>query len=310
MFKIGNMKVYGVIYKITNRVNGKVYIGQTVKGFKKRYHYKGNGIEKVYRYYKGRKSNGDYINEYLVNSIEKYGFENFEVCEIYDVAFSEKELNCKEKLYIELYKSDNRNFGYNHQKGGYDHSINEETRKKMSDAKKGMYVGEKSYFFGKHHTEETKKKISDAKKGVINDKCFKKVICLNTKEIFDSLTYACKKYNLDASNMVKALKNNKRTCGKLDGKLLRWQYYDDYLKNPINSNNYSNVVMGIKIICLNDGNIFDSLAEASNYYKCDASAISKVCKGIWKHTHKLRFMYYSEYKELNENKITNHLKVA
>jgi hypothetical protein len=28
---------YGIIYKVTNKVNGKVYIGQTIEGLK-RYH--------------------------------------------------------------------------------------------------------------------------------------------------------------------------------------------------------------------------------------------------------------------------------
>lgn len=35
--KIGNLNVYGVIYKITNKINDKVYIGQTIDGFKVRY---------------------------------------------------------------------------------------------------------------------------------------------------------------------------------------------------------------------------------------------------------------------------------
>ena len=35
--KIGNLEVYGVIYKITNKINRKIYIGQTIEGFKKRY---------------------------------------------------------------------------------------------------------------------------------------------------------------------------------------------------------------------------------------------------------------------------------
>nr|DAX85667.1 MAG TPA: intron associated endonuclease [Caudoviricetes sp.] len=29
--KVGNLEVYGIIYKITNKVNGKVYIGQTAQ---------------------------------------------------------------------------------------------------------------------------------------------------------------------------------------------------------------------------------------------------------------------------------------
>ena len=36
MFKIGNLEVYGVIYKITNKVNSKCYIGQTTD-YKRRF---------------------------------------------------------------------------------------------------------------------------------------------------------------------------------------------------------------------------------------------------------------------------------
>ena len=31
--KIGNLKIYGIIYKIQNKINNKVYIGQTISGF-------------------------------------------------------------------------------------------------------------------------------------------------------------------------------------------------------------------------------------------------------------------------------------
>ena len=41
MVKIGNLEVHGIIYKIENLVNHKVYIGQTTQGFNKRYNYSG-----------------------------------------------------------------------------------------------------------------------------------------------------------------------------------------------------------------------------------------------------------------------------
>ena len=47
-------EVYGIIYVIRNKVNNKLYIGQTTnkKGFNGRYHFKGEGIEKVYNFNK------------------------------------------------------------------------------------------------------------------------------------------------------------------------------------------------------------------------------------------------------------------
>ena len=92
---VNDNEVYGVIYKITNNINNKVYIGQTMKprGFLDRYPNKGVGIERVYKFHKNNKNRGDGYNEPLFNAIEKYGFDAFSVDEIFDTAMSEKELN-------------------------------------------------------------------------------------------------------------------------------------------------------------------------------------------------------------------------
>lgn len=56
-----------------------------------------------------------------------------------------------------------------------------ETRIKMSESRKG----EKHWLYGKHHTEETRKKLSEAKKGIPNIKLSKPVLQIdkNTNEI-------------------------------------------------------------------------------------------------------------------------------
>ena len=46
--------------------------------------------------------------------------------------------------------------------------LSEETRRKMSESRKGKYVGEKSPNFGKHPSEETRRKLSAATKGEKN----------------------------------------------------------------------------------------------------------------------------------------------
>lgn len=116
--KIGNIECYGIIYKITNLINGKIYIGQTTNGFENRYSAKGNGIEKVYNHHMGLKSNNKSYNSYLLRSIEKYGFDDWEVIEIFDAVFSKKELDIKEKHYIKLFNTTDRRYGYNFTEGG------------------------------------------------------------------------------------------------------------------------------------------------------------------------------------------------
>ena len=113
---IGNLEVYGIIYKITNRVNGKVYIGQTVQDFERRYCIKGEGVERVYLRHKMLKEYGYGYNKHLLESFEKYGVDNFELNKYFDFAFSRDELNIKEVMWINYYNS-YRN-GYNNNLGG------------------------------------------------------------------------------------------------------------------------------------------------------------------------------------------------
>jgi len=206
--KIGNLEVYGVIYKITNLVNNKCYIGQTInqKGFNGRYGYSGIGIERVYKYHKHNKDKGNYKNTYLLNSIEKYGFENFAVDEYFDVAFSKDELNIKEQCWIAFYNSTNRNYGYNRNFGGNSGIPTEESRLLIS----------------LNHADLNEGKNPNAKK----------VICLNTREIFESVSVANKLYNIKGVNSIgQVCNNNRKYAGKLNNIPLSWMWYDDYINS-------------------------------------------------------------------------------
>lgn len=141
-------EIYGYIYKITNIKNGKVYIGLTTNSFNRRYPANGEGIERVYGYYIKQRKNGQFYNKHLLRSIEKYGFEAFEVIKEFDTAYSEEELKEKERYWIAFYKCNDKNYGYNRTEGG-----------------DSMPSGEKSYWYGKHHSEETRKRISERMKG-------------------------------------------------------------------------------------------------------------------------------------------------
>lgn len=173
--KIGNLEVYGIIYKIKNLVDGKIYIGQTIqkRGFKDRYDAIGEGIERVFNYYMQHINRGKFVNYYIFNAINKYGIDSFEVSEIFDVAFSQDELNIKEQFWISYYNSNDRNFGYNIASGGNNSRMSEETKEKLKNIKLGtkmsnefkverskQYSGSGNPNYGKKHSKETRELIS------------------------------------------------------------------------------------------------------------------------------------------------------
>ena len=81
--------------------------------------------------------------------------------------YSEEEMNSDEQYYIEFFDTLYPN-GYNLTKGGDGCVASEETKHKISEAVKGLFVGEKNPMFGKHHSEETRRKISEVNKGVLS----------------------------------------------------------------------------------------------------------------------------------------------
>lgn len=95
----------GYIYKITNLINGKTYVGQTSRPYKIRFfEHKHDAFDKKSPNYKS----------YLYNSIRKYGIENFsfEIIEKCDIEI----LDEKEIYYINLF--DTFYNGYNSTLGG------------------------------------------------------------------------------------------------------------------------------------------------------------------------------------------------
>lgn len=99
------------IYKFTNKINGKVYIGQSVN-LKQRYagHKSASFNEKA----------ADY-NTQFHQAARKYGWENFDYEILVEVSEEEYQKNCKilddlEKYFIEYYNSYKN--GYNATAGG------------------------------------------------------------------------------------------------------------------------------------------------------------------------------------------------
>lgn len=110
------------VYKIQNKVNNKVYIGITNKGYNNRF-----------RKHLSEARNGSTFILHL--AINKYGKDNFFVT-LLETCSSLEVLKEREKFWIKTLNSTNRDFGYNMTEGG-------------------------DGTFGRFHSEETKKKIGE-----------------------------------------------------------------------------------------------------------------------------------------------------
>lgn len=89
--------MYGYIYKTTNKINGKIYVGQHM----------GNNFDPEYY------GSGKYLN----NAIRKYGVNNFTV-EILEFCETKDSLNQREIFWIHELQSQNNDIGYNISFGG------------------------------------------------------------------------------------------------------------------------------------------------------------------------------------------------
>lgn len=135
---INEKEYYGIIYKIENIITHEIYIGQTThpRGFNGRYDFKGVGIERVYKKLLGNEARNESHNQHLRRSIKKFGFDAFEVVEVFDTAKTFEELNEKETYYINLF--DSYKNGYNQSFGG--DSVSGYDRPKSKDCKNSKRI--------------------------------------------------------------------------------------------------------------------------------------------------------------------------
>jgi len=115
-----------MIYKVTNKINGKIYIGQTVTSLKYRW--------KLHK----TASRNNRSNSALHSSISKHGHINF-IIEPICSCFSEEELNLKEIYFIDTLNSLVPN-GYNLKSGGANGKHTIESKEKMSVIQKQLFA--------------------------------------------------------------------------------------------------------------------------------------------------------------------------
>ena len=206
------MKEY-CIYLHRNKINGKVYIGQTCQKPEKRWNY-GHGYKNCPRFY---------------SAIVSYGWNNFEHI-ILENNLTSDEANEKEQYYIKKYNSQNPDLGYNLTEGGSSLSeywktaehrelqsqnrklyFKEHPDKKIENNKHLKEIAQKS---AKRRSEKMKENYAN-QGGLfhLNETRKKSIKCVETNEIFTSLSEASKKYNISIGNISSVIHGKRKSAG-------------------------------------------------------------------------------------------------
>ena len=234
------------VYRITNNLNGKTYIGQ----------HKSKKLDDGYF------GSGTAINR----AIKKYGKENF-TKEILEVC-SEEDVNDLEIKYIQEEKEKGKG-EYNIAGGGqgctnpFQYKSEEERQaiwKKAGLTRRGKPSGSS----GK--TWKQKKHTST----FIPEPVRIKVRCLETGEVFNSIRECAKKFNIDSSWLAKVLKSGKNTSKG---------YHFETVGEVVHP-----VVEFFHVKCLENGKIYRSINEAADDLNLRDSGISAVLRGAQKTT--------------------------
>lgn len=208
------------VYKITNRINNKVYIGFTSR-------------DVMIRFKEHIRSSRHNPTYHLHKSINKYGKKNFVIESIFS-SFDQQDSLLKESYFIDLYQSMNHKIGYNTSLGGEGNTMTSLTKQKLSIMRKEYYqtnkhhflgkklseehklniklnhhncTGNDNSFFGKQHTSQTKKTISEKMSGSNHPTSKQLKIITPTKTfIVDGIKQFCRDEDISSSLMFRVIK--------------------------------------------------------------------------------------------------------
>lgn len=291
------------IYKITNVVDGKFYIGSS------------KVLNRRWAAHKWELKYNRHCNKKLQSAYNKYGAESFiyEVIEYVD----EKDIVDREQYYIDKLDACNRDVGYNLNplaKGGGG----------AVGSNNGWYgkghlqVGELNPFYGKTHTEETRKKLSlyaSENKGSLNpnfgnrgskNPLSKEVIQIdiNTLEIIKTWGSCMDikrelKYHAGNISAICLSVKNEQVWKKYKG--FYWCYSEDlHLLQNMNVFVHSQYKKVVKLDVKDNSllGIYDTVKEAAKSIGVRSENICRVCKGRYETSGGYKWMYLEEYEKL------------
>jgi|ERR1700677_1399618 len=190
-----------VVYKITNKINGNCYIGQTTKSLEERFAEHCLPSSKCYA---------------LSGAIKKYGKQNFSI-ELLVAYNNFEDLNNAEEYFIAWYNCLAPN-GYNLTSGGKQERLSEVSRQKSSISHKKLFAEGKTPWLPKKG--ESRSPQTQFKKGIIPWMKGKPssnrtpILCLNNGKIYPSQRAAALELGLRPHSITGVVKGKyKHTKG-------------------------------------------------------------------------------------------------
>lgn len=201
------------IYKITNKINNKFYIGSATN------------VSKRWKRHVSDLNKQIHCNYHLQRAWDKYGEENF-VFEVIEEVLEKSHLSDCEQHYLDMLNPEYnilKDTGFS--RTGILHT--DETKKKMRKSHEGKHtgedngmhgmVGELNRFYGKKHTEESKQKMREAAIGRPSSMKGKKFSEESRKKLSDSMKKAHREGRVFSWSYTYNNHRNKENAGENRG---------------------------------------------------------------------------------------------
>lgn len=292
-----NLKLKSGVYKITNIINNKVYVGSSVNIIKRK------------SAHRCMLRDGTHSNEHLQSAYNKYGKDSF-VFEVIEYSTKDNLIN-REQYWIDELMACNRLFGYNKSpvaesyfgsglyKGKPRRVINIDTGImfdsildaanscnmevyiniiKVCKGERGTAGGFRWAYINNDKIETPSYEQKWSRRRVIN---------VETQEVFETVKEAAEAYNVKSSNISRICKDGKGTV-----KGVRWAYADVLKHMDTNCGPKKRRAIVINLDTLE---VYKSITEAGNTLEVDISSITKVCKKKSKTAGGYHWQYYEDY---------------
>lgn len=286
------------VYMHTNKINNKVYIGQTCQQPpEKRWGLSGWGYK---------------TNKYFWKAIQKYGFDNFEHI-IFADELTKEEANKMEMMLIRFYETRDPNKGYNLTDGGEGNvgyhpspetlsklsaalrNPSEETRRKMSEAKKGKPGNRRGVKFSEEERMKMREQHKDAQKCVVQlDKDGKFVA------EYESIREAHRSTGVPRKGISQCCNHKLLTSGEY-----QWMFKKDYLQNGATI--YKDPIVKPVVQISMDGEFvsrYDSIVQASEATNIRPTDIGACCRNVVKSAGGYQWVFEEKYSDADLTEYT------